>query len=183
MGHPAWPRQARFQIASAVVAIAVLVLAEKSRLHTMVTRIDDAELRAGIRFAVMAVVILPPLPPGPNDDACDPRCGKIHGSSFPMSRSGPGIRLTWDTYAVSKDGWSAATPVGVVTVKLGAAELPGKAKIVLKGKGTNLPDMPLPLDTPVTVQLVRMLGTELECWEAIFANAKKNAGGQFVARE
>ncbi len=52
-------------LASAVIAVTNLLLVEKSRLHAMVTRIDDAELRAGIRFAVMAVVILPLLPPGP----------------------------------------------------------------------------------------------------------------------
>jgi uncharacterized membrane protein (DUF4010 family) len=52
-------------MASAVVALTVLILAEKSRLHAMVARIADAELRAGIRFAVMAVVILPLLPAGP----------------------------------------------------------------------------------------------------------------------
>jgi uncharacterized membrane protein (DUF4010 family) len=52
-------------IASAVVAITVVILAEKSRLHTMVARIADAELQAATRFAVMAVVILPLLPSGP----------------------------------------------------------------------------------------------------------------------
>ena len=53
------------RLASAVIAITTLLLVEKSRLHRIAERIDDAGLRAGIRFAVMAVVILPILPPGP----------------------------------------------------------------------------------------------------------------------
>lgn len=52
-------------LASGIIAVTNLVLVEKSRLHAMVSRLDDAELRAGARFAVMAVVILPLLPPGP----------------------------------------------------------------------------------------------------------------------
>ncbi|HVC20995.1 MAG TPA: DUF4010 domain-containing protein [Vicinamibacterales bacterium] len=52
-------------LASAVVAITSLLLIEKSRLHALVARLNDAELRAGFRFAVMAVVILPLLPEGP----------------------------------------------------------------------------------------------------------------------
>jgi len=53
------------RLASAIIAITALLLAEKSRLHSMVKHIDDASLRAGFRFAVMAVVILPILPQGP----------------------------------------------------------------------------------------------------------------------
>jgi len=52
-------------LASAIVALTTLLLVEKSRLHGLIARIDDAGLRAGVRFAVMAVVILPLLPPGP----------------------------------------------------------------------------------------------------------------------
>lgn len=52
-------------LASALTAITTFLLVEKSRLHAMIARIDDAGLRAGIRFAVMAVVILPLLPNGP----------------------------------------------------------------------------------------------------------------------
>ena len=53
------------QLSSAVVAITALLLVEKSRLHAFVSRIDDEELRAAVRFGVMAVVILPLLPTGP----------------------------------------------------------------------------------------------------------------------
>jgi uncharacterized membrane protein (DUF4010 family) len=53
------------QLSSAIVAITALLLIEKSRLHAFVARIDDEDLRAAARFAVMAVVILPLLPTGP----------------------------------------------------------------------------------------------------------------------
>jgi uncharacterized membrane protein (DUF4010 family) len=52
-------------LASGIIAVTALVLLEKSRLHALVARLDDAELRAAARFAVMAVVILPLLPEGP----------------------------------------------------------------------------------------------------------------------
>jgi uncharacterized membrane protein (DUF4010 family) len=55
------------RLASAAIALTTLLLVEKSRLHSIVKRIDDAGLRAGFRFAVMAVVILPLLPAGPYD--------------------------------------------------------------------------------------------------------------------
>lgn len=52
-------------VASGVIAVTVLLLIEKSRLHALVARLDDDEVRAAARFAVMAVVILPLLPEGP----------------------------------------------------------------------------------------------------------------------
>jgi uncharacterized membrane protein (DUF4010 family) len=55
----------RLAVASGVTAITVLLLVEKSRLHALVARLDDEELRAAARFAVMAIVILPLLPEGP----------------------------------------------------------------------------------------------------------------------
>jgi len=53
------------RIASGIVAITCLLLVEKSRLHALVARIDDVGLRAGVHFAVMALVVLPLLPSGP----------------------------------------------------------------------------------------------------------------------
>jgi uncharacterized membrane protein (DUF4010 family) len=53
------------QLSSGAVAITALLLIEKSRLHAFVERIDDEELRAAVRFAVMAVVVLPIVPEGP----------------------------------------------------------------------------------------------------------------------
>src|SRR5262245_58521441 len=55
----------RLALASASVAVCVLLLVEKSRLHAIVRRIGDAELRAAARFGVMSVVVLPLLPEGP----------------------------------------------------------------------------------------------------------------------
>src|SRR5579864_1792271 len=47
------------RLASAAIALTTLLLIEKSRLHNLVARIDDASLRAAVRFTVMALVILP----------------------------------------------------------------------------------------------------------------------------
>jgi uncharacterized membrane protein (DUF4010 family) len=55
----------QLELASAAVAITTLLLLEKSRVHSVVDRMDDTAVRAGIRFAVMAIVVLPLLPPGP----------------------------------------------------------------------------------------------------------------------
>jgi uncharacterized membrane protein (DUF4010 family) len=52
-------------LASGIIAITVLLLVEKSRLHSLVARLGDDEVRAASRFAVMAVVVLPLLPEGP----------------------------------------------------------------------------------------------------------------------
>ena len=46
-------------------AIVVLVLSEKTRLHAFVHRVGDAEMRAALQFAVLALVVLPLLPDGP----------------------------------------------------------------------------------------------------------------------
>jgi uncharacterized membrane protein (DUF4010 family) len=52
-------------VASAVIAVTALVLVERSRLHSLAHGLDDESMRAAARFAVMAVVVLPLLPPGP----------------------------------------------------------------------------------------------------------------------
>jgi uncharacterized membrane protein (DUF4010 family) len=54
-----------YRTASGIIALTSLLLVEKSGLHALVRRIDDVELRAGVRFAVLALVVLPLLPPGP----------------------------------------------------------------------------------------------------------------------
>ena len=53
------------RLASGIIALVTLLLVEKSRLHALVQRIDDVGLRAGVRFAGMALVVLPLLPEGP----------------------------------------------------------------------------------------------------------------------
>ena len=52
-------------LASAAIAVTTLLLVEKSRVHSVVDRMDDTAVRAGIRFAVMAIVVMPLLPQGP----------------------------------------------------------------------------------------------------------------------
>lgn len=52
-------------LASGIIAITVLLLVEKSRLHSAVAHIEAEELRAAARFGVMAIVVLPLLPKGP----------------------------------------------------------------------------------------------------------------------
>ena len=55
----------RLALASGLAAATWLLLLEKTRLHTLVSRIDDESLRASARFAAMACIVLPLLPPGP----------------------------------------------------------------------------------------------------------------------
>ena len=52
-------------LASGLAAFTGLLLVEKSRLHAFAARLDGADLRAGIRFAAMALVVLPLVPVGP----------------------------------------------------------------------------------------------------------------------
>jgi uncharacterized membrane protein (DUF4010 family) len=52
-------------LSSGIIAMTALMLLEKSRLHALAARLDDEQLRAAARFAVMAVVVLPLLPQGP----------------------------------------------------------------------------------------------------------------------
>jgi uncharacterized membrane protein (DUF4010 family) len=52
-------------IASGINAFTALVLVEKGRIHGLVYKIRSEELESGVRFAVMALVILPLLPEGP----------------------------------------------------------------------------------------------------------------------
>jgi uncharacterized membrane protein (DUF4010 family) len=52
-------------LASGVSVGTAFVLLEKSRIHDLVYRIRSEELSAGVRFAVLALVVLPLLPEGP----------------------------------------------------------------------------------------------------------------------
>lgn len=56
---------AHLALASGVIAVTDLLLVEKTQLHALVARLDDASMRAAVRFAVMAIVVLPLLPDGP----------------------------------------------------------------------------------------------------------------------
>lgn len=52
-------------LASAINVFVALVLVEKSRIHSFVFRIQSEDLTAGLRFGVLALVLLPLLPEGP----------------------------------------------------------------------------------------------------------------------
>ncbi len=52
-------------LASGIATVLVLALAEKTRIHAMLDRIEEVELRAGLQFAALALVVLPLLPEGP----------------------------------------------------------------------------------------------------------------------
>jgi len=64
-----------FALASALAGITVLVLSQRSRLHHVLRHIDEAEMLAIARFALIALVILPLLPDTPMGplDAWRPR--------------------------------------------------------------------------------------------------------------
>jgi uncharacterized membrane protein (DUF4010 family) len=52
-------------LAAGAVAVVVLALGEKERLHWLVRKIGEREMRATLQFAVLALVVLPLLPAGP----------------------------------------------------------------------------------------------------------------------
>ena len=80
-----------------------------------------------------------------------------------------GTSQCWKTLSIKgfayKDG--DRTPNGVDKISLKAG-LAAKAKVQLKGKGANLPALPLPLALPATVQLQSENGT---CFEGSFSAA------------
>jgi uncharacterized membrane protein (DUF4010 family) len=55
----------RTGLSAGLTASTVLLLAEKTRLHSLVERLDEPTLLAATRFAVMSIVVLPLLPEGP----------------------------------------------------------------------------------------------------------------------
>jgi uncharacterized membrane protein (DUF4010 family) len=55
----------RVGLSAGLTASTVLLLAEKTRLHSLVERLDEPTLLAATRFAVMSIVVLPLLPEGP----------------------------------------------------------------------------------------------------------------------
>jgi hypothetical protein len=55
-----------------------------------------------------------------------------------------------------------------------------RAKIVLQGKGANLPEIHPPVDLPITVQL-RNTDTDV-CWSSTFTAADPNGGGKLESK-
>ena len=76
---------------------------------------------------------------------------------------------------------STAAQNGMQTVLLKGSDS-DRAKVLVKGKGTSLPDPSLPIALPLSVQLVnRDSGL---CWQSTFleGDVKRNEGGQFKAK-
>jgi hypothetical protein len=76
-----------------------------------------------------------------------------------------------------KDSAGTASGVQNVLLKGGAG---GKSKILVKGKGSNLPTLDPPFTLPVTVQVVN--GDSGLCFDTVFSAAKKNVPGQFKGK-
>src|SRR6185369_14478737 len=78
------------------------------------------------------------------------------------------------------DPSSSADGAQKIVLKGGVA---GKSKVIVKGRGTALPD-PLdmgPLGTPVTAQLLNYQSGV--CWEANYTTAKKDTSAIFKAKQ
>lgn len=60
-------------LAAGAGAVVVVALREKTRLHWIVRRLSEHELRATVLFALLALVVLPLLPEGPFGGALDLR--------------------------------------------------------------------------------------------------------------
>ena len=52
-------------LASGIATVTVIALAEKTRIHSFLAKIEESELRAALLFAAIALIILPLLPTGP----------------------------------------------------------------------------------------------------------------------
>src|SRR5262245_14686346 len=73
---------------------------------------------------------------------------------------------------------AALTPDGVKTMALKPGPA-GKSRVVAKGRGQSLALPPLPLATPVTVDLV---STEGRCWGARYTQAQVTTAQQFKGK-
>ena len=133
-------------------AILVLVLREKERLHWMVQRVNEREIRAGVQFAVLAIVVLPLLPKGPYFGvvALEPlslsgrRAHRYEAAILDLVEAGVLQHRVGDKFdGVVVDVDDRDETRGVVTVQEPAVEAP----VVGPGR--------LPLGTGVQVELTR----------------------------
>jgi hypothetical protein len=76
---------------------------------------------------------------------------------------------------------AAATAAGITRISLKGSTV-SKSKVQVTGKGVALPDLPLPVTTPVVVELVN--GTSGLCWEAGYGDTQlqKNETGELKAK-
>jgi hypothetical protein len=62
------------------------------------------------------------------------------------------------------------------------AGLDGKAKLQVKGRGSNLSVPTPPFALPVTAQLLAIDGSGTTCWQTIYSAAMQNVGGKFRSK-
>ncbi|HXJ32677.1 MAG TPA: hypothetical protein VMS22_01435 [Candidatus Eisenbacteria bacterium] len=93
-----------------------------------------------------------------------------------------GTKACWKTLSIKGFSYKdpLRDPLGVDKIVLKAG-LAGKAKVQMKGKGSNLPALPLSLTLPAIVQLQSENG---QCWGATFSPAGQiiNDGTQFKGK-
>jgi len=139
-------------IAAAVGAVIVLALREKSAIHNFVARLDETELRAALQFAVLALVFLPILPPGPYGPLGGVRPRELWGVVLLVS----GLNFV---------GYLARRSIGVVRGAAAAGVLAGMisstlASLVFSRQSRRHPDESGPLALGVisasTVLLLRL---------------------------
>lgn len=108
--------------------------------------------------------------------------GLVLQTNAPAGGTCGGTKPCWKALNVKGFAYKDAdrTPDGVDKVVLKAG-LAGKAKTQLKGKGTSLPALPLPLSLPATVQLQSENG---KCWQATFdtPGLSRNDTAQFKGK-
>ena len=71
------------------------------------------------------------------------------------------------------------TPDGLFKIHLAAGDA-STAKITITAKGSNMGSPPLPLTSPVTVQLLR--SDDGTCWNATFSAPNLNSAERFIGR-
>src|SRR5262249_30243334 len=76
---------------------------------------------------------------------------------------------------------AAGTAAGITKISLKGSTV-NKSKVQVTGKGSALPDLPLPVTAPVTLQLVNQ--TNQLCWGASYPSSQllKNETDQLKAR-
>jgi cysteine-rich repeat protein len=95
----------------------------------------------------------------------------------------PGNATKWTVIGADKgykykDPAAAEDGISKVILKAGAQN---KTKVLVKGKGGDLPDLPaMPFTLPVTAQLVN--SDNQVCFTSTFTTAQDNGGGQFKAK-
>ena len=90
-----------------------------------------------------------------------------------------GAKVCWNQSATGfKYGDLARSPDGVTHARLKAGAA-GRAQVVVKAKGENIPAPPLPFTLPVVVQMQAANG---QCWEATYSTPKRNDAFRFDAK-